>query len=167
MADRKRRWLSIAVGIVFLLVCVAIGLVVVAVSVFRESVDTQTATADSAEVAFDEVLRRFPDRQPLIEISEGGTRRATIAAAAHPASTVELQSMKILVWDPDDARLARVTLPFWLLRMKSGPIELGQYGHGLDDEARELRIEDLEEYGPGIVIAHTARRGERVLVWVE
>lgn len=167
MADRKRRWLSIAVGIVFLLVCVAIGLVVVAVSIFRESVDAQTVSADAAEVAFADVLRQFPDRQPLIEISEDGTRRASVAVAAHPASTVELQSMKILVWDPDDERLARVTLPFWLLRMKSGPIELSSYGHGLEDETRELRIEDLEAHGPGIVIAHTARRGERVLIWLE
>ncbi|MCA1584816.1 MAG: hypothetical protein LC791_08610 [Acidobacteria bacterium] len=76
-------------------------------------------------------------------------------------------TLHVLAWDPDEERLARISLPFWLLRMKSTPIELAAYASGLDDEGVELSAEDIEKYGPGIVLDHTTSSGERVLFWAQ
>jgi len=165
MAERKRRWVPIVVGVVFLVVCVAIGAMIVVASLFRESVDQRTTNVDEATVAFEEVRHRFGDRPPLLEIVDERPRRV---ATIEPRSTVALQHVKILVWDPAESHLTQVTLPFWLVRLKSTPIDLGSYAAGVGDgEGNDLRVEDLEAYGPGIVVEHTARRGERLLVWLE
>lgn len=166
MAERKRRWVPIAIGVVFLLVCGGIGAGVVVVSLFRENVETRPANVDEATAAFDEVRRALGDRAPLLEIRDGRPRR--VGNVARPPSPAALQHMKILVWDPNDHRLARVTLPFWLLRLKATPIDFGSYASGLDDdEGHNLRVEELEAYGPGIVLEHTSSSGERLLVWLE
>ncbi|HEV3483769.1 MAG TPA: hypothetical protein VG106_00065, partial [Vicinamibacterales bacterium] len=59
----------------------------------------------------------------------------------------------------------RLTVPFWLLRMKMGDtqIQLGDSNVNLED--LRLSVEDLERYGPAIIIDHRSRHGERVLVW--
>jgi hypothetical protein len=166
MAERKRRWVPIAIGIAFLLVCLGIGAVVVVVSLFRENVETRPANIDEATAAFEEVRRAFGERAPLLEIRDGRPQR--VDSVGRAASSVKLQHMKIIVWDPDDNHLARLTLPFWLLRLKTSPIEFGAYASGIDDdEGSSLRVEDLEAYGPGIVLEHTSSRGERLLVWQE
>lgn len=166
MAERKRRWVPIAIGIAFLLVCLGIGAVVVVVSLFRENVETRPANVDEATAAFEEIRRAFGEQPPMLEIRDGRPQR--VDSVGRAASSVKLQRMKILVWDPDDNHLARVTLPFWLLRLKTSPIEFGAYASGIDDhDGSSLRIEDLEAYGPGIVLEHTSSRGERLLVWQE
>lgn len=164
--DRRRRWLPIAIGVTFLLVCIAVGLVVVVVSMFRQNVDTQTSNETDASVAFADVRRQFADKAPLLEMRDGKPHRMVIAGERR--STAELQHLKLMVWNPHDNHLTRVTLPFWLLRMKSTPINLGSYASGLDDsDGHDLRVEDLEAYGPGIVLEHTSSKGDQVIVWLE
>jgi hypothetical protein len=79
---------------------------------------------------------------------------------------VRLDALHIMVWDPGDGRLARFRLPFWLLRMKSDPIRLSAYTTGMDDRV-DLRPEDIERYGPGILLDTGTETGERVLLWTE
>jgi hypothetical protein len=165
MAERKRRWVPIVLGVLFLLVCVAIGGMIVVASLFRQSVDSQPSNADEATAAFNEVRSRFGGRPPLLEFRNGEPHRL---ATIDKRSTVTLQHLKVLVWDPDDSHLTRVELPFWLVRLKSTPIDLGSYAAGIaDGDGDDLRVEDLEAYGPGIVVEHTTREGERLLVWLE
>ena len=59
------------------------------------------------------------------------------------------------------------SLPFWLLRMKSGPIRISAYQQGWDDRGVSFRIEDIEKHGPGIIVDHTERDEGRVLIWAE
>ena len=58
-------------------------------------------------------------------------------------------------------------LPFWLLRLKSDPIRFSAYASGFDDEASTCRPEDIEKYGPGIILDGTSPEGERVLLWAQ
>jgi hypothetical protein len=37
----------------------------------------------------------------------------------------------------------------------------------MDDEGVDLRPEDIEKFGPGIVLDTTSPSGERVLVWTQ
>lgn len=168
MADRRRRWIPIVLGILFLLVCLAIGAGVVAFSLFRQNVEVQTTDTTTATSAFDEVRQRFGNRPSLLEVRDGKLRHAAPVTSA-AASMAVLEHLHILAWDPDDNHLARVTIPFWLLQMKTTPIRFRDYAHDLDDEddADEVTIQELEAYGPGILLDHTSPVGQRVLVWLE
>ena len=76
------------------------------------------------------------------------------------------QAMHLMAWDDDEGRLVTFAIPFWLLRLKSGPIELSAYSQGWNDRGVSFKIEDLERAGPGIVLDFSERDG-RVLVWAE
>lgn len=165
MTERRRRWVPIAIGVAFLFACFAIGMIVVSMTIFAP--DMTTSTEVEAAGAFDEVLRRFGDRPALLEIRGGRAHR--VSGGERPPSTIALQSMKVLAWDPGDNDLARMTLPFWFLRLKSGPVRFGSYVSGINGfaDGSSLSVEDLEAHGPGLVLDHTSSRGERVLVWLE
>ena len=82
---------------------------------------------------------------------------------ANPALR-RLESLHIAAWDSEDAGLFRMTLPFWLLRLKSGAITLGEDIHAL---RLDLTVEQLERFGPALLVDHEAPNGDRVLVWTE
>ena len=86
---------------------------------------------------------------------------------AQPASTKKLTSFHVLVWASRDDKLVRLELPFWLLRIKSKPIEFGAYASGLDGAGITMTAEELERYGPGIIIDLEPPGGERILLWAK
>ena len=63
--------------------------------------------------------------------------------------------------------MARVDVPFWFVRLKSGPIEFSTYASGLDKVGASLKVEDIERYGKGIIVDASMPRGERALIWAE
>jgi hypothetical protein len=70
----------------------------------------------------------------------------------------------VLAFDPDDERIVKVTIPFWLLRLKPrGTIDFN--GGRLELEDLKLTVEDLERFGPTLIVDHKSMGGERVLVW--
>ena len=164
---RKLTWLWIILGILFALFVVAATAVFMTVSYFRQNVQIARDISDTdATREFDAVLAKFPGQQPLIRLVDG--RPQFVADRANPAAGAKpLTTMHVLAFDEDEGGLARVSLPFWLLRMKSGPIELSQYSRGWDDRGVSFQIEDLEKAGPGIVMDVTRPGDGRVVVWVE
>jgi len=162
----KRRWPFVVLGIAIVLVFVGIGVVIATVAWFQENMEISSSTAVDAEAEFDTVRRKFAGREPLLELHEG-VPRYTKARETSAASTTSLQSLYIMVWDPDEERVLRFSFPFWVLRWKSDPIRFGSYASGFDDEGAVLRPEDIEKYGAGIILDATSRSGERVLFWAE
>lgn len=127
MAAPRRRWVPIVFGIAVLLVFVGIGAIIAVTAWFQQNLQVETRSLRDAESEFDTVRKKFGDRRPLLEMRDGRPEYSrdrvkegpNAAGATHPSS---LQTLYVLVWDPDDERLARFSLPFWLLRMKSDPI---------------------------------------------
>jgi len=77
--------------------------------------------------------------------------------------------LNVLVFDPDDGEVVRVSLPLWLARRVQGHIHLG--GNGDDDAlgrrlARNLRVEDLAAAGPAVIADVEEEDGGQVLVWL-
>jgi hypothetical protein len=162
----RRRWVLIAFGVAVMLVFIGIGAIIAVTAWFQQNLHVETRTERDAHTEFEAVRQKFGSRAPLLEIRDGrphytGQRDQT------PSSTTKLETLHVLVWDPEDERLARVALPFWVLRMKSDPIEFSAYASGMDDEDVDLRPEDIEKYGPGIVLDTTSPNGERVLLWAQ
>jgi flagellar basal body-associated protein FliL len=162
----KRRWIPIVLGIVFLIFVLGVGAVVVSVAWFRQALHVTDVSKGTAEQQFDAVRAKFSGQRPLLEMRDG--QPAFVAERKdEPRSNVQLTTLHLMAWDEDEEQLVTFALPFWLLRMKSGPIGFSSYASGIDRVS--LRVEDIEQHGPGLILDVTEdRRGKgRVLIWAE
>jgi len=163
---KKRTWLWVVLGVVVFLGVLFVGGIVVAVSLFRQNLDiTSNVSASSAMPEFEAIYAKFPGQQPLIQLVDGRPQlvaeRATQSGDGKPLTTLH-----VIAFNEDEEHLARLSVPFWLIRMKSGPIRLSAYQQGWDDRGVSFRVEDIEKHGPGI-IADVKRSEGRMLVWAE
>jgi hypothetical protein len=128
---------------------------------FASAVDSETADEPAATLSFDEVRRRFPGQQPALDVLDDHkvvVRRDPPGGA--PAGSV--QRLQLLTWDPADQDLSRITLPFWLLRMKPDSARVTVNHRELD-----ITVEQLERYGPTLLVDHESQSGDRLLIWTE
>ena len=163
---KPRRWVVVVFGVFIVVVFVGIGAIIGITAWFQQNLEVKTLTTTEAESEFEAVRQRFPGRAPLLEM-RNGRPAYSVAPASLPQSTTKLSTLHVLAFEPDKRHLARVSLPFWLLRMKSDPIRFGSYASGFDDEGVDLRPAEVEKYGPGIIIDTVSPNGGRVLLWAE
>jgi hypothetical protein len=164
---KKQKWIPIVLGILFLFVVLAVGGVVFVVSFMRQNVDIASMSEASADDEFAKQRERFAGRKPLIEMVDGRPQYLGDRATGAASSTVPLKTMHVMAWDDDEGKLVRFSLPFWLLRLKSGPIQLSAYSQGWDDRGVSFRVEDLEKHGPGLLMDLSEPTEGRVMIWVE
>ena len=131
---KVRRWAPIVFGVAVFVVFCAISAAVFGVSWMRDHLHVEDASGDSAEAAFTDIRQRFADKAPLLEMRDSAMARRNEPAPDAPRTT--LTTMHVLAWDPDEQKLARFEIPFWLLRLKETPIRFGTFASGLD----EMRI---------------------------
>lgn len=160
------RWAQVLIGIGIVGVFLGIGAIIAVTAWFSQHVNVQASTADNAREEFEKVRQQFAGRPPLLEYKDGRPRYVGERTAA-PASPQQLQALHILAWDAREDKLARVSVPWWIVRMKSGPIKLNSYTSGFDDEGLDLRAEEIEKHGPGIILEVPAPSGARVLLWTQ
>ncbi len=165
----RKKWIWIGVGLLAAALLACGGLIGTVVYLSLRHLNVQRVSTESADREFEQVRARFAGKTPLIEINEEDWERPRInppaeAAAAHQP----LQTMHIMAWNERDGKLVKMDLPFWILRLNSGRnsyvFSSNEFG---DLERLNLSAEDLERYGPGLLLDHRGRRGERVLVWTE
>jgi len=165
-APKKRNWIAIILGVLLLFGMLGVGCVIVAVSFFRQNLTVETTDEQAAMQQLDDVRKKFPGQQPLIQMVDGRPQLATERTTQTPAQTT-LSTLHVVAFDTDEGHLVNMSIPFWLLRMKSGPIRISAYSQGWDDRGVSFRVEDIEKHGPGI-IADVTRPGEgRVILWAE
>jgi len=163
---KRRNWVLIVFGVLVLLVFVGIGAIVAVTAWFQQNLQTQQTSESDAQGQFDAVRQKFSNRAPLLDVRDGRPFYSGNRSPAAPSSA-SLETLHVMVWDDDDARLTSFSIPFWLLRLKSTPIELSSYSSGMDDNGVDLRPEDIEKYGPGIILDTSSRSGERVMLWAQ
>jgi hypothetical protein len=164
MAGKARTWVWVLVGICafgFLCIIAAAG---VGFYFFTRHIETSVATPASAATQFEEVKARFKEQKPLIELDDQGRFVRSNPVRAERAQ-IRPDQLTVLVYDPGDGgRIVRVSIPFWLLRLKLATTVDFNGGHlQLDD--MKLSVEDLEQLGPSLIVDHATAEGERVLVW--
>ena len=98
--------------------------------------------------------------------------RARAEAAAVAGRPGRAHQVNVLVYEPDDQQLVKVSIPLWLAR-KIAKHEGGEMDEG--DEVGErvqrrlehrLKLEDLEKAGRGTVVEVEDDDGSQVLVWL-
>lgn len=163
---KKRSWVPIVLGALLLIGVLGVGCIVVAVSYFRQNMSVTGTTEEAANQQFDEVRKRFPGQQPLIQLVDGTPQLVSERASQTPTQTT-LSTLHVIAFDRDEGNLVNLSLPFWLLRMKSGPIRISAYQQGWDDHGVSFRVEDIEKRGPGIIVDVTQANEGRVIIWAE
>lgn len=151
--------------IVGVVVCVGMLGVAFAAWMFVSNVERSTTDEQSATAAFDEARARFAGATPVFELLDD--EEAVVRRPPPSERGQKLNTMRVIVWDPDEGNLVRVNLPYWLLRLKSGPIEVISDARSGRGRRLDITIEQLESYGPALLIDHEGRHGERVIVWQE
>jgi len=165
VAVRIRTWVWIVVSIA--VVCV-LGLVAIAGVGFyfvTKHIQTTEATPAAAAQQFDAVKAGFAGQKPLVELDSRGEFVRANTDRPLPARTTTPEQLHLLAFDPSEGRVVRFRLPFWVLKMKMGDTTIDLNGNRLDLEDLRLSVEDLERYGPALIVDHKGADGTRVLVW--
>ena len=164
MASPKRTWLWVVLGVMATLALVVVALVGGAVYEFRRHVRTETVESSTAEQEFERQMRRFAGQQPLIElVGRDRDDEPTIHRPPANAPRVQIQTLRVLIYDLNEGRLIHADIPGWMLRA----LPSSRFGAVGDEfERRRLTIDDLERHGLGLVL--TGRNyNTRILMWTE
>jgi hypothetical protein len=164
MAGKIKTWVWVVVAIFAIGVLGVVAIAGTGYYFFSRHFDTKVTSPASASLEFEQVKSQFVGQKPLIELDERGRFLRANPDRPPSASMRRPEQLYVLAFDPDDERIVKVTIPFWLLRLKSrGTIDFN--GGRLELEDLKLTVEDLERFGPTLIVDHKATRGERVLVW--
>ena len=165
MAGKVKTWVWVVIAI---FVVGIIGLVAMAGIGFyfaSQHIDTRTASPAMAAKDFDAVRAEFSGQPPLIELDDRGHFLRAHTDRQVPAHPTSPQNLHVLAYDPDERRIVRLSIPFWLLRLKAANANIDFNGRQMDLEDLKLSVEDLERYGPTLIAEHKAPDGSHVIVW--
>jgi hypothetical protein len=119
------------------------------------------STAITAAAQFSDLRRHFPERAPLIQIDDPLRARVHVNHPPRSAPLTHLDGFEILVWQADEQKLVRTRAPLWMMRMSTLSL-LSQVG--LAPSSLQLTVDDVERYGPGVILDFTSPKGDRALV---
>ena len=165
MAGKVKTWVWVVVAVVVIGILGVIAVAGVGIYFFSRHIDTRPASPAIAARDFDEVLKRFEGQKPLIELDERGDFKKANTTRERPANAKPPDAIHVMAFDPDDGQLVRVHIPFWLLRMKAGGTTINFKGRSMELEDLKLSVEDLERFGPTLIVDQRDTNGNRVLVW--
>jgi hypothetical protein len=160
----KRTWLLIIGGAVAFCVLALIVIAGAGMYFVSQHVATERSSGADAIRAFE--TARKPYKEPLFEIDRTEHLKILRPLDEIPTSANKPEYMWILAWDPDDERLVKLSLPFWLLKMGRRKIDIMQED-GFSLDRLNLDIHELERIGPALVVDYRTPSGERVLIWTQ
>jgi anionic cell wall polymer biosynthesis LytR-Cps2A-Psr (LCP) family protein len=165
MAGKVKTWVWVVLGIVVIGVLGVIAMAGVGLYFVSQHFDTKAASPANAAREFEQVKAKFTGQSPLIELDEHGRYLRSHTDRTPPVNVRPPDSINVLAFDPDDGRIVRVSIPFWVVRMKMRGATIDLNGKHMDLEDLKLTAEDLERFGPTLIVDHKNISGERVLVW--
>src|SRR5919199_5610837 len=152
MAGKVRTWVWIIAGIVAFGILCLVAMAAAGLWFAKTHIDIRSASSISVSEDFARVRRQFSGQKPLIELDERGHLART--NTDRPAGTRRPESLNIMAFDPDDGRVVKMDLPFWLLRLKMKGTRFSVGREGLDLRELHLTVEDLERFGPTLIVDH-------------
>jgi hypothetical protein len=161
-----KKWVPIVAGIVIFVVIVGLGLVAGTVYLVTRQVGVQTMpSAEAGGEEFEKLRVALAGQTPFIELPADFGGKAVVHRELETQGAGKISVVHVRVWEPRDKKLVRVDLPMWTLRlMGNKPMTIEAGGSRVP---MRVTATDIERRGPGLLIDHTGRRGERLLVWSE
>lgn len=163
MAGKIKTWVWVVLGVVVLGILCVIAMAAAGLWFVKSHVDIRPTTTATAIADFQTVRARFATQKPLIELDDRG--QFLHANTDRPAGTTQPQTLNIMAFDSKDERVVRMDLPFWLLRLKMRGSRFDVGGNNIDLAKLRISVEDLERYGPTLILDHKDGDGSRVLIW--
>src|SRR5262245_3385973 len=142
MATAKT-WLWIILSFVafcVLCLCLMAGAGVYYVS---KHISVRHTSSPQALRSLEEARARFTV-PPLLELDRWEHPRETRPIAELPSATRPPTNLYVLAWEPDDEKLARVVVPFWMLRLGRRKIEFLKSSRGFNYQSLNLDLDQLE-----------------------
>jgi hypothetical protein len=127
------------------------------------SFERHGATEAAALREIDAVRARFGARPPLIEINDPKRMDVRINRLAS-TDGARVTTIHVVSWKAEDGEIVRTEMPIWLMRFSSVNI-LSQLG--VTPAQIRLTVDDIQRYGPGVVVDYKQPEAVRVLVWVD
>ena len=165
-----KTWVWVVGGVAVLAIVAFLTFIGLGLYVSLNNVRVTPASAASAEHEFATMLERFKGRDPLLLIDEDGQMKSSVDPRIEAGSSRQgprLESLHVMAWDPDEDKLIRVKVPFWVLRLTHHGARMKFGADEINLENLHITVEDLERHGPGLILDHRDRRGVRVLLWAE
>lgn len=161
----QKRHVNIILGVVAVVVVVCVLLVAGAAWFAMSVMHREDADEQAAISAFDTARAKFQGAKPLFERRAGGP---ALTRAVPASGADKLHTLHILTWDADEQSLIRAEVPFALLRMKEGPIDIAN-GFAEDSSRRRvsIRISEIERFGPALLLDDQDEGGDRLLLWTD
>jgi hypothetical protein len=128
-----------------------------------KSMQKTTATEAAAVREIEGIRARFGARPPLVEIINPRSMDVRFNRLAS-SDGARVQTIHVVNWKAEDGEVMRMEVPLWLLRFSSVNI-LSQIG--LAPEKLRLTVQDIERYGPGVVVDYNQPGAARLLMWVD
>ncbi len=165
MAGKIKTWIWVVAGVFVIGILGLVAMAGAGLYFFSQHIETRSASPALAARDFDQIKNQFQGQKPLIELdSRGRYIRSNTDIKPKPNAPMP-ESVHVIAFDPGDGRIVKVTIPFWLLRLKMRGATIDLNGRSMDLEDLRLTVEDLEHYGPILIVDHTSPEGDRVLVW--
>ena len=158
-----RTWVKATIGAAVVVIACLAALAGTAGYFVMRSLERRSATESVAQGEIDGIRGRFGTRPPLIEVVDPRTMDVRInrvaGGGAAPVSTLHVVS-----WKAEDNEIARTEVPLWLMRFSTLNV-LSQLG--VVPAKIRLTVQDVDRYGPGIVVDYNKPGSFRVLVWAD
>jgi hypothetical protein len=158
-----RTWVKVTLGGV-LLFLIGFGVLAGIGAYFvLGNLDVRPASETDALRDVEVVKARFGGRQPLVEVVNPKAGDVRINRAVHPEGR-RATTLHVMTWEGEEGRVLRSEIPVWLMRFSTLNIASRL---GLAPEKFRLTAQDVEAYGPGIVVDYRRPGEQHVLIWVE
>jgi hypothetical protein len=164
MATRKT-WVWVVVGVAGMGLVTLIAVAGSGVYFVSHHVHSEHTSSPEAIRTFQSVVASLGAPRPLYELDATDEPRLVKPFNEIPSAGSPSDTLWMLAWDPEQDRLVRVSLPFWLLRVGSRKVKIMHGAHGFDFERLNLDIDELERIGPALVFDYRNQDGARVLLW--
>lgn len=165
MAVSRKTLIWIIVGVVGFGVVCLIAVAGFGMYFVTHHVQARHATSAEAFSAFDEARAKFKDEKPVFDMDNTEHPRQVREWSSMPTSASKASDMWLLAWDPERERMARVSLPFWILRLGKRRIDISSGGFDLDQV--DLDVNELTRVGPVLLFDLRMPSGKRVLIWTQ
>jgi hypothetical protein len=133
----------------------------------RRSAILMVAVAALLETGCIVQITKVADPRPMFQA-------ARLEASRYAGRPGKAREVNLLVYEPDEGQLIRVSLPMWVVRKMEHHVDWDDVDVDDDDAEhvkrvlkRRIRLEDIEKAGLGMLVEVEEEDGEQVLVWLK
>jgi hypothetical protein len=163
VALKRLIWIGLGLFAFFGVGC--LGLVGAGAYFISRHMDVRHVQPAEAKAEFASLRARFKEQKPLLEVRRGSISMRALEEKSSRYQGPLPTSLCLLAWEEGDEKRARICIPFWLLKLKSGK-GLKLDIDNADIERIEVSAEDLEKAGPSLLLDRVDGR-HRLLMWTE